>query len=84
MEDKVKTSSVTVPVYHCIIDGKPEIMSALDFAYAIYHDHKTGTKGSYAGERPLEDPPPEPGEIERIRDEILAEMREKRNKVEKG
>lgn len=63
---KLEAAMPSVPMlttYHCIIDGKPEVMTALDFAYITAVEGKQGTMGRIAGAVPID--PPDPGALDR-------------------
>lgn len=71
IEEAARPSVPTMTTYHCIIDGKPEVMTLLDFTFATVVEGKQGTRGRIAGEVPLD--PPAPGELEAWVEEAVRE-----------
>lgn len=71
IEAATRPSVPTLTTYHCIIDGKPEVMTLLDFVWATEVEGKQGTRGRIAGEVPID--PPDPGELERAFEAMVEE-----------
>ena len=71
IERTMKATSPTLITYYCIIDGKPEVMTYLEYFWATKVEGKQGELGKIAGAVTIE--PLEQNELEKIMNDAIQE-----------